>query len=310
MDASTGIVDISLPVTNFIQDLFTPTNGQTIFTLTQLPLQPSYVSMFINGIRQDYGTDYITSGGTTVTYLASTSLINTDTVAFTYYYSLVINTDPASTNFVQNQFTATTSQTSFTLARMPLQPFYVSMFVNGLRQEYGTDYTVTGTAVAYSGPALISGDKITFTYYYGLVIVDSEPLLPLLIHYPMVAGEQQYAGTTFVGVGTVIFDPTAIFAGDVNIARTVMLELLAEATAGVTAEIRLFNVTDGSPVAGTTLSTSANAPTELSHALVIGTDIPNAKKIYEIQLRISAPGSPGVNDRAILKFASLQVTWS
>lgn len=125
----------------------------------------------------------------------------------------------------------------------------------------------------------------------------------LLVNYTLVSGAQQVGVSTFTGIGAVIFDPSVVFGG---LGTTVKLDMLVEGTSGVTAQIRLFNVTDGYAVAGTTLSTSANTPTELSAVLSIGTAIPNSKKTYEIQLRISAPGSPGALDRAVCKYATFE----
>lgn len=59
------------------------TLGQTSFTLTEQPAQSNAVEMFVNGVKQKYGTDY-TISGTNVTYSGSVTLLTTDTVEFWY----------------------------------------------------------------------------------------------------------------------------------------------------------------------------------------------------------------------------------
>lgn len=56
-------------------------------------------------------------------------------------------------------------QTIFTLAQTPIQPAAVMMFVNGIKQEYGFDYSVTGVTATYGGSlTLLTSDKIEFWY--------------------------------------------------------------------------------------------------------------------------------------------------
>lgn len=58
-------------------------NGQVVFTLSEAPSQPTAVSMFVNGLRQTYGTDFTVSS-TTVTYTSAISLSTADKVDFLY----------------------------------------------------------------------------------------------------------------------------------------------------------------------------------------------------------------------------------
>lgn len=58
-------------------------NGQTSFTLSQPPAQPTAVSMFVNGLRQTYTTDFTVSSNI-VTYISTVHLITTDKVDFLY----------------------------------------------------------------------------------------------------------------------------------------------------------------------------------------------------------------------------------
>lgn len=60
--------------------------GQTIFVLTQSPADATAVQMYVNGQKQEYGSDY-TALGTTITYAGSLTLQTTDIVEFWYIVS-------------------------------------------------------------------------------------------------------------------------------------------------------------------------------------------------------------------------------
>ena len=73
---------------NILQDQEVVTvagDGQTDFTITQNPLDVSSVLMFVNGIKQQYLTDYVVYGRV-VTYIGTepVQLLTTDTVEFWY----------------------------------------------------------------------------------------------------------------------------------------------------------------------------------------------------------------------------------
>ncbi len=64
-------------------------NGQTVFTLSMRPLDPTTVQLFVNGVKISYGTNYTVSGSTnqTLTYIVSGSnpaLLTTDVVEAWY----------------------------------------------------------------------------------------------------------------------------------------------------------------------------------------------------------------------------------
>jgi hypothetical protein len=71
---------------------------------------------------------------------------------------------------VADEFTATASQTSFTLSQTPSTSSKVKMYVNGIRIS-NTAYSVTGTTLSYNptnngGYALTAGDRIQMDFYY------------------------------------------------------------------------------------------------------------------------------------------------
>lgn len=134
-------------------------NGQTTFSLSNIPDDPTAVEMFINRLKYDAATEYSVSGQT-VTYSGSYSIQIGDTVEFWYL------AEGTSVQQEQESFTATSNgQTSFTLSQTPADVTAVQMFVNRLKQEYAVDYTIVGTAVTYSGSYTIQiGDTIEFWY--------------------------------------------------------------------------------------------------------------------------------------------------
>jgi hypothetical protein len=71
---------------------------------------------------------------------------------------------------IANEFTASNSQTSFTLTQTPSVNSKVKMFVNGIRVS-NTAYSVSGTSLTYNptnngGYTISAGDRIEFDYYY------------------------------------------------------------------------------------------------------------------------------------------------
>jgi hypothetical protein len=111
----------------------------------------------------------------------------------------------------------------------------------------------------------------------------------------------------FVIVGGRRVNPANYATGVGSVVRTMTFRCEMYATPGMTAQVRLFNFTDGVAVASSVLSTSSNTPAALSAVLATPADLPNALKMYEAQLRISA-GTPGPTDRAFLLNAYLDIT--
>jgi len=71
---------------------------------------------------------------------------------------------------VADQFSATASQTSFTLTQTPSVNSKVKMYINGIRIS-NTAYSISGTTLTYvpannGGYALTAGDRVQFDYYY------------------------------------------------------------------------------------------------------------------------------------------------
>jgi hypothetical protein len=73
-------------------------------------------------------------------------------------------------NDATDEFTATVSQTSFTLTQTPSTHSKVKMYINGIRIS-NTAYSLSSTTLTYvptnnGAYALTAGDRIQFDYYY------------------------------------------------------------------------------------------------------------------------------------------------
>lgn len=67
------------------KDIFSPTDGQTIFTLSHVPTQPNSMNFTVNGQGQTPGLDY-TLVGNTLTFLNSSFVMEAGwTVVATYF---------------------------------------------------------------------------------------------------------------------------------------------------------------------------------------------------------------------------------
>lgn len=142
--------------------------GQTEFILSNQPLDDTNVQMFINGVKQEYGTDYSVVG-TSIAYTGTNppSLVSTDIVEFWY-----LTTSSIDLGQQQETIPVTfTGQTSFTLSNTPIDDGYVQMFINGIKQQYGVDYFGNGNIITYTGtisPPLGPDDIVDFWYLTNL----------------------------------------------------------------------------------------------------------------------------------------------
>lgn len=141
----------------------------------------------------------------------------------------------------------------------------------------------------------------------------SVPLIPFQESFSLTNGIQSIGGisaSTFTSKGTRTFDPSALFAGNSKITRTLQFKALVQVTPGVTMQIRIYNNTDGSAVAASILSSSSPSLTEVSTTLIVGTDVPNSNKIYDVEMKILTPSSPATTDQAICKSAEFVMRWT
>ncbi len=104
---------------------------------------------------------------------------------------------------------------------------------------------------------------------------------------------------TFQRIGSCTINTSRHPVGSIYI-----FEGIFEATTSQTAELRLYNRTDGSTVSGSILSTSSNTSDYKSAVIVPNSGI----KTYEVELRITAM-SPGSSDGAICTNAKIRVKY-
>jgi hypothetical protein len=67
---------------------------------------------------------------------------------------------------VVDQFTAIAAQTIFVLSTAPSDPSTLLFFINGARQTYGSDFSVSGSTLTFLAPSFIlsAGDQVAAHY--------------------------------------------------------------------------------------------------------------------------------------------------
>jgi hypothetical protein len=110
-----------------------------------------------------------TSPSFTGTPLAPTAVAGTNTtqIATTEFVTIAVSNAILE---VADEFSATSSQTSFTLSQSPSSKSKVKMYVNGIRVS-NTSYSWSGTTLTYNptnngGYSLSLNDRIQFDYFY------------------------------------------------------------------------------------------------------------------------------------------------
>jgi len=143
----------------------TPTgtiNGtNTAFTLLASPNPMTSLMLFLNGVEQLAGTDYTLSGNT-ITYTVAPLAGDWQEA----YYGV------GGVGFAGETPTGTINgtNTGFTLSTVPSPSASLMLFLNGVEQLAGTDYTLSGNIITYAvAPA--TGDW--HRAYYGMAAVSS-----------------------------------------------------------------------------------------------------------------------------------------
>lgn len=114
----------------------------------------------------------------------------------------------------------------------------------------------------------------------------------------LVAGIETVGVTGFQAIGgTVALNPDDFLNGSATWKAVISTTDGADA-----AEIRLYNLTLGTAVAGSTLSTTALTPTEVS----AGVTLASGSNLYEAQLRLQTTGSP---NQATCVQAQVAIDW-
>jgi hypothetical protein len=129
-----------------VEEFFTATSGQTIFTTTTT-LAGNFIEVFINGVKLRSTSDY-TSSTNTVTLSSAASL--NDEIDIIVYAG----------NQTETQITATQNQTVFTTSSNFSSGNYIIVYVNGVRVRRTTDFTTTTPTTVTFTSGLNAGDEV------------------------------------------------------------------------------------------------------------------------------------------------------
>lgn len=138
-------------VTALFADAETPAgavNGSNVtFTLANIPAPAASLRIFLNGVEQTVGTDFTLAIGT-ITFTTAPAVgdqISADYRYFTvtsFNVGLVDNETPAGTLDGVNAV--------FTLANTPAPTVAIRLYVNGVRQLQGTNFTLAGNTITFT----------------------------------------------------------------------------------------------------------------------------------------------------------------
>ena len=129
-----------------VEEFFTATSGQTVFTTTAT-LTGNFIEVFINGVKLRATSDY-TSSTNTVT-LSSGANLNDEIDVIIY-----------AGNQTETQLTATQNQTIFTTSSNFSSGNYIVVYVNGVRMRRTTDFTTTTPTTVTFTNGLNAGDEV------------------------------------------------------------------------------------------------------------------------------------------------------
>jgi hypothetical protein len=153
---SSGFVDAETPGGTL--------NGtNATFTLANAPDPPASLTLFRNGLLQDQNGDY-TLAGSTITFEAGAVPQAGDILIASYRLAVSI----PGVGFVDQETpTGATNgaNATFTLSQTPSPSASLTVFLNGVRQTLGVDYTVTGTTITFLTASIPqSGDILLCSY--------------------------------------------------------------------------------------------------------------------------------------------------
>jgi hypothetical protein len=148
-DAGDGQADVEISFNlRVVQESILVVDDQTLLTLSETPNDSTTVQMYLNGKKQQYGADYFVNGSL-VTFLNNDlTLKATDDIEFFY---IVFGGRAFQETIPINMI----GQVDFVLSNTPSNNDAVQLFVNGKKQEYNVDYTVSGSNVTFISSDLI-----------------------------------------------------------------------------------------------------------------------------------------------------------
>lgn len=129
-----------------VEEFFTATSGQTIFTTTAT-LAGNFIEVFINGVKLRSTSDYTSSTNTVV--LSSGASLHDEIDIIVY-----------AGNQTETQITATQNQTIFTTSSNFSSGNYITVYVNGVRVRRTADFTTTTPTTVTFTSGLNAGDEV------------------------------------------------------------------------------------------------------------------------------------------------------
>jgi len=134
-------------------------------------------------------------------------------------------------------------------------------------------------------------------------------LVPIKILFSGVSGLQQTTNTGATEIGTTLFDPSAVYSGSAYVRTIKAIVELEVNTAGETATLVLYDITDGVTIhTFTSTSTTPFTATATLTVSAAGADtLANSSKLYGWRLSRSGATS---SDPVTCKMAYFEVTYS
>lgn len=173
-----GFNPSQLAIAPFATKYFTGDGSTTTFTLDQaVPgANEANVEVFVENVQQN-PIDAYTIGGA----LNNQLIFSEAPVSGAYIYVIhkgeatynlqpstgsvtAATLDPVLRNFTVDKFTGTGAQTAFTLSDTPYSVNSILVTVDGIVQQAGTNYTVSGTTLTFVGEAPDLGSDITVVH--------------------------------------------------------------------------------------------------------------------------------------------------
>lgn len=157
---------------------YTATSNQTTFTGSDsnsatLAYEAGSIMVFLNGVLQDDGVDYTATNGTSVVF--SSALAAADEVRIVTISSLASVHNPTKLDAITTvNGQAAYSLTSNSSAYTPSHVNALIVSVNGITQEPGDSFTISGSTITFS-PALATGDVVDYIIDIGRKINISAP---------------------------------------------------------------------------------------------------------------------------------------
>lgn len=139
---------------------------QRSFTLSHTPAFPSAVLMFINGVKQTFSTDFVLISAFVVYSAASGVHLTTADVVDFYY---VVSSLSGVAEDVISEILPTTDvgQKTYSLSQVPSSPSSVIIFGNGVMQNQGIDYVLTGQILVFNDITFSPPDIVEAYYPIG-----------------------------------------------------------------------------------------------------------------------------------------------